>query len=124
MERFEDLKFLVDVGVSKKVEDWLRNQGYDVKCARDLDPRMLDMEILKIAVSENRMVITMDTDFGELVYNSGLAHAGVMLLRLEDAKADEKVKVIRGILRDHSDKILNCFCVYKDGKLRVRRQTH
>lgn len=124
MERLEDLKFLVDVGVSKKVEDWLRNQGYDVKCVRDMDPRMPDMEILKIAASENRMVITMDTDFGELVYNSGFAHAGVLLLRLEDAKADEKVKVIRGILRDHSEKIMNCFCVYKDEKLRVRRQTH
>lgn len=124
MESLKDLKFLVDVGVSKKVEDWLKSQGYDVKCVRDLDPRMPDMGILKIAASEHRMVITMDNDFGELVYNSGLAHAGVLLLRLEDAKADEKVNAIRGILRDHSEKIRNCFCVYKDGKLRVRRQTH
>lgn len=124
MGSIDNLKFLVDVGVSKKVEDWLRNHGYDVKCVRDMNPRMPDMEILKIAASDNRMVITMDNDFGELVYNSGLAHTGVLLLRLEDASVDEKVKVIQGILRDHSEKITNCFCVYKDGKLRVRRQAH
>lgn len=122
MKRSETLKFLVDVGVSKKAEDWLRIQGYDVRCVRDQDPRIQDTEVLKIAASENRMVITMDSDFGELVYNSGLAHAGVLLLRLEDAKADEKVEVIAGILRDYSEKIPYCFCVYKDGKLRIRRQ--
>ncbi len=31
------LKFLVEVGVSKKVENWLHSHGYDVKCARDLE---------------------------------------------------------------------------------------
>ena len=47
------------------------------------------------------MVITMDKDFGELVYNSGLPHAGVLLLRLEEAASDEKVKVIEKILEEH-----------------------
>ena len=45
--RQERLKFLVDVGVSKKVEIWLKSQGYDVKCIRDLDPQMVDTEIRK-----------------------------------------------------------------------------
>ncbi|MCP4424624.1 MAG: hypothetical protein GY803_09045, partial [Chloroflexi bacterium] len=73
------LKFLVDVGVGKKVERWLLDQEYDAKFIRDLDPRMYDHDILKIAVAEKRMVITMDKDFGELVYNSGQDHAGVLL---------------------------------------------
>ena len=64
------LKFLVDVGVGIKVESWLIEQGYDTKSIRNIDPRMPDQKILKIAVHENRMVLTMDKDFGELVYNS------------------------------------------------------
>lgn len=59
------LKFLADVGVGKKVERWLVNQGYDTTSVRDIDPRFSDKEILKIAVSEKRMVVTMDKDFGE-----------------------------------------------------------
>jgi predicted nuclease of predicted toxin-antitoxin system len=117
----KSLKFLIDVGVGKKVEKWFVNQGYDIKCVRDIDPRMLDKEILKIAVSEKRMVITMDKDFGELVYNSGLFHAGVLLLRLEDAKSNEKVKIVENILEKYSEKLLNKFCVFKDEKLRIRK---
>ncbi len=75
------------------VERWLQKHGYDIKNVRDIDPRMIDKEILKMAVSEKRMVITMDKDFGELVYNSGLPHAGVLLLRLEEATSDEKVQL-------------------------------
>ena len=117
----KSLKFLIDVGVGKKVEKWFVNQGYDIKCVRDIDPRMLDKEILKIAVSEKRMVITMNKDFGELVYNSGLLHAGVLLLRLEDAESNEKVKVVEKILEKYSEKLLNKFCVFKDDKLRIRK---
>jgi len=115
------LKFLVDVGVSRKVEQWLRKHGYDIKSVRDIDPRMSDKGILKMAASERRMVITMDKDFGELVYNSGLPHGGVLLLRLEEARSDEKVKIIDRILERYSDKLSDNFCVFKDGKLRVRK---
>jgi len=33
------------------------------------------------------MVLTMDKDFEELVYNSGLPHAGVLLLRVENCNS-------------------------------------
>ena len=91
------LRFLVDVGVSRKVEEWLLRNGYDLRAVRDINPKMEDDKILSIAVSENRMVVTMDKDFGELIYNSGLPHSGVLLLRLEDAESDEKVKTIEKI---------------------------
>lgn len=118
----EKLKFLVDVGVGKKVEAWLLKNGYDMKAVRDLNPGMQDEEIIMIAVSEGRMIITMDKDFGELVYHSGLPHAGVLLLRLEDARADEKIRVMEGILK-YSDKLANNFCVFQKGRLRIRRQS-
>lgn len=115
------LKFLVDVGVGKKVEDWLLRNEYDVKAVRNINPKMDDDKILSIAVSENRMVVTMDKDFGELVYHSGLPHYGVLLLRLEGVKADEKVKTIEKILIKYSDRLLNNFCVFQYGRLRVRK---
>jgi predicted nuclease of predicted toxin-antitoxin system len=41
-----DLKFLVDVGVGKKVEDFLYKSGYDVLTVRKINPRMSDAEII------------------------------------------------------------------------------
>lgn len=112
---------MVDVGVSRKLENWLQDEGYDTKSVRAIDPRLPDEEILKTATREHRMVITMDKDFGELVYNSGLAHAGVLLLRLDEARSDEKINVVKWILSEYSDLIENKFCVFKDGKLRIKK---
>ena len=114
------MKFLVDVGVGKKVEKWLLENGYDVKSVRDINPKAKDSEILNLAVLESRMVITMDKDFGELVYNSGKLHSGVLILRLEDANGDQKVETVKRILSEYKDKIKNKFCVFQGGRLRIK----
>jgi len=111
---------LVDVGVGKKVEKWLLENGYDVKSVRDINPKAKDSEILNLAVLESRMVITMDKDFGELVYNSGKLHSGVLILRLEDANGDQKVETVKRILSEYKDKIKNKFCVFQGGRLRIK----
>ncbi len=114
------LKFLVDVGIGKKVETWLIDNGYDVLSVRDIDPRLLDQAILQIAVSENRIVVTMDKDFGEMIYRAKQPHTGVLLLRLDDAPSDEKVRVVAHIINNHADKMEGRYSVYKSGKIRIR----
>jgi predicted nuclease of predicted toxin-antitoxin system len=114
------IKFLIDVGVGQKVDEWLKTKPYDLKTVRDIDPRMSDIEILNIAVSEKRLIITMDKDFGELVYKSKWAHSGILLLRLEDERIKEKIRVIETILSNYSSEIIGKFSVYKDKKLRIR----
>ena len=114
------MKFLVDMGVGKKVENWLKGNGFDVLSVRDIDSRAKDSQILRWAIDQQRMIITMDKDFGELVYNSGKHHAGVLILRLEDADGDTKVMVTKKILTEYYDKIESHFCVFQDGRLRIR----
>jgi predicted nuclease of predicted toxin-antitoxin system len=114
------MKFLIDMGVGKKVEEWFKENGYDVKCVRDINIRSKDADILRLAVSEDRMIITMDKDFGELVYNPGMLHSGVLILRLENARGEDKVDIVERIVTGFSEKIENKFCVYQDGRLRIR----
>ncbi|MBW1780677.1 MAG: DUF5615 family PIN-like protein [Deltaproteobacteria bacterium] len=115
------LKFLVDVGVGKGIEEYLNEKGYDTKAVRDIDPGMEDEEIIRIAVTENRMIITMDKDFGELVYHSSTEHSGVLFLRLEDATGTEKLQVVKHILNNYANRIRNCFCVFQKDKFRIRK---
>lgn len=117
----KNLRLLIDVGVGKKAEEWLRNTKYNTKNIRDIDPRMSDIEILRIAVSEKRLIITMDKDFGELVYKSKWPHSGVLLLRLEDERAEEKIRVLEAILENYSSEIIDKFSVFKDKKIRIRQ---
>lgn len=116
-----DLKLLIDVGVGIKVEAWLKLKNYDLRSIRDLDPRMADLEILKIAMYEKRLIITMDKDFGELIYKSKWPHSGVLLLRLEDERSGEKIKILDAILKNYSTEIINKFSVFKNGRLRIRQ---
>lgn len=114
------MKFLVDVGVGKKVETWLKGNGFDVLSVRDIDSCAKDSQILRWAVDQQRIVITMDKDFGELVYNTGMHHVGVLILRLEDADSDTKVEVTKKILSEYHDRIESHFCVFQGGRLRIR----
>jgi predicted nuclease of predicted toxin-antitoxin system len=114
------MKLLTDVGVGKIVETWLIENGYDLKAVRDINPRMTDQDILKLAAQEQRVVITMDKDFGELVYRARQPHAGVLLLRLETAGGEEKRQVIEQIMTHHANEIDGKFSVYQNGRLRIR----
>jgi len=62
----------------------------------------------------------MDKDFGELVHHSSMPHAGVLILRMEDATGREKAKVIKEILLKYKSEIAGKFCVYQNERLRVR----
>lgn len=120
--RLKVMKFLIDVGVGKRVEEFLAVEGFDIKAVRDINPSMSDREVLNLAVSEKRMIITMDKDFGELVYKSNLSHKGILILRLEDANITDKIKILSEIITNYIDEINNSFCIYYKGKLRIRRK--
>ena len=116
----EDYTFIIDVGVGRIIESWLQQQKFSVIGIRSLNPEMADTDIIELANKEDAIIITMDKDFGELVYHSEKAHAGVLLLRLEDATGEEKVEVIRFIIDNFKDLLEHKFCVFKNGRLRIR----
>jgi predicted nuclease of predicted toxin-antitoxin system len=114
------LRFLVDVNVGLAVADSLQNSGHDVTFAGDVDWRMPDTDMLSLAEAEQRIVLTMDTDFGELVYHSRQPHTGVLLLRVPGANREEKIRVVQEIVSRYGDQLPGHFCVYRQGRLRIR----
>ena len=72
------LRFPVGVNVGVAVAGNLRGSGHDVVFAGDLDWCMPDTDMLSVAHQDRRIILTMDTDFGELVYHSQQPHAGVL----------------------------------------------
>lgn len=114
------MKVLIDVSAGQVVADAVRALGHDVQAVWDVDPRMADADILAWAVREGRLVVTMDKDFGELVYRSGEPHAGVLLLRLEAMRAAERAQIVTDIFMNHANELVGHFSVYQHGRLRIR----
>src|SRR5260370_29963553 len=78
------MKFLFDESVELRLSQNLKAQGHDVKTiVTDYTSSIEDAEVLKIARSEQRILITNDKDFGELVFRDQHAHTGVILSRFK-----------------------------------------
>ena len=61
----------------------LRDLGHDaLRVGRDYPAGLPDEQVLSIARSEQRVLITEDRDSGELIVSKELSHAGVISFRL------------------------------------------
>ena len=112
--------FVVDVGVGKVIENWLSGESYKIFAIRLLNAEMEDQAIVELAFEEDTIIITMDKDFGDLIYKENKHHKGILLLRLEDAVAEEKLAVLQSLFPTHLYAIKNKFAVFQNGKLRIR----
>lgn len=86
----------------------------------EIMPEADDEQILQCAVSEGRIVVTNDKDFGEMVFRSGQAHRGVVLLRLRDERAENKVKVVKAVLAQIGERLQDRYVVATESGIRVR----
>jgi predicted nuclease of predicted toxin-antitoxin system len=70
----------------------LRSPGHDVVYAAELKPGLDDDSWLAIARTDERILITDDKDFGELVFRRRLLASGVVLLRQHRMTLDERLR--------------------------------
>jgi predicted nuclease of predicted toxin-antitoxin system len=114
------MRFLVDESVSGAVTQYLRGYGHDVLAVAEVTPRALDSDILRRATVEDRIVITNDKDFGELIFRGSQAHHGVLLFRLNDESAVNQVQVLAGLLSQYADRLSGQFAVVSERRVRFR----
>lgn len=76
------MRFAVDACVPTQLAEALGGLGADVVSAAGR-PAMPDEEVLSGSVALDRVVITNDKDFGELVFRDGRAAVGVVLIRFD-----------------------------------------
>jgi len=93
------------------VAHWLREQNHEVFSVYEEARGMEDDEIIQKAFDEDWILITNDKDFGEKVYRERRPHRGIVLLRLENEHASNKINAIRRLLRDYAERLPNHFAV-------------
>ncbi len=80
------MRFAIDACVPEQLAEALRAMGADVVSAAGR-PAMPDDEVLSGAVARDRVLITSDKDFGDLVFRDGRAAVGIVLLRFDVVSA-------------------------------------
>jgi predicted nuclease of predicted toxin-antitoxin system len=84
-------------------------------------PSVSDEEVLRRAVGASAVLVTEDKDFGELVHRRGLAHTGVLLVRLEGLDNASKAEVVSAAVRDNAADLPGAFAVVSRDSVRLRR---
>src|SRR5574341_879523 len=93
------MRFLADMGVSLRVVDWLRDQGHDAHHLREQGlQRLPDGEIFAKAVSEGRVVLTFDLDFGEIAALARGRKSSVVIFRLRNTRASHVIDRLSAVL--------------------------
>lgn len=113
-------KFIVDECTGIAVAHFLRDQGFDTVSVSEESPQTSDRAILQRAVAEQRIVVTNDKDFGDMVFRDNYPHCGVLLLRLADDGVITKLQVVAAVLNQYVDRLQNRFVVATEQNIRIR----
>lgn len=92
--------------------------GFDIKWVTNIDKRMPDDRVCEIANSEQRIIITNDKDFGEIVFYQKKIVYGIILMRVKGQNSSEKIILLDKLLENYMDKITNHFVVLTKTKFR------
>ncbi|MBI2056832.1 DUF5615 family PIN-like protein [Candidatus Pacearchaeota archaeon] len=79
------MKFLADENIASSVVQELRNQGFDVKDVKEGDLRgATDRTLIRIADKEERIIITHDKNFGNVLIQPTIKHKGIIMVRCQN----------------------------------------
>ena len=93
------MRLLVDEALQDAVAHRLSEAGHDVSHVRMLGlAGRTDDEVMALALDENRLLVTTDTDFGTILALTGAAGPNVLLLRGIGDSVAERVAAILDVL--------------------------
>ena len=101
------MRFLADMGVSQRVVKWLRAAGHDATHLRDEGlHRLLDGDIFTKATQEQRIILTWDLDFTEILALSGSHTVSAVVFRLINTRTDNVIRRLDRVLSESEQDLL------------------
>lgn len=112
------MKLLADENVPGLAVAQLRAAGHDVVWALTDHPADDDERLMQVAHDQQRLIVTFDKDFGELVFRRGTRSLGVVLLRISLTDPVSVSHTIVNLLASRDD-WWNHFSVVQEDRIRM-----
>lgn len=118
------VKFLADECTFDSTVEFLRNEGRDVTTVKEIGLRgAKDPEVLNKAQEMEAVLITRDSDFGDVRRFLPSAYQGVIVLKMTYRSSNEVHAVLRKMLREvKEDEFVGTLFVVDHNKWRTRRR--
>ncbi len=105
----------------KPIVDHLRSLNHEIIYVLEISPGIDDDKVLALARKEQAVLLTTDTDFGELIFRLKEVTHGVILLRLAGLSKEQKQTKVALVLKDHKNEISGAFSVVTKNTIRIRK---
>lgn len=116
------MKVLANENFPKASVLLLRELGYDVISIGEDDPSISDRAVMEIAQKEQRLILTFDRDYGELIYKyDHKPEAGVLYLRLSAFTPEEPARIVHELLAVLKLETARRLTVYDGQSIRQRQ---
>lgn len=99
----------------------LRESGYDVVYIREDSPGVEDEVVLTRAAREDRIILTFDRDYGELIYRLEMpSPRAIIYFRYQPFTPEEPAEHLLQLLNEKSSSFVGQFTVLEREQLRQR----
>lgn len=115
------MRFLANENFPLASVSCLREAGHDVAAVIKDSPGAKDAEVLARAAREERIVLTFDRDYGELIYRRGRpASLGIIYFRFDPLTPEEPAEHLLRLLTVSHLPVERKFTVVERGQVRQR----
>jgi predicted nuclease of predicted toxin-antitoxin system len=116
------MRFLLDNDVFGLTAKFLRAEGHNIVTVAEIGKAAApDTELLTLAVEQQRIFVTRDRDFGNLVFIRG-HKGGVIYLRIQPVSTDAVHAELQMVLNAYTEaELLHSFVVVEPQRFRIRR---
>ena len=115
------MRFLVDESCDVALARALLEAGNDVVEIRVIRPGADDEWVVNLSVSENRILLTEDKDFGWLIYAHGHKAIGVIFLRYPVSERHRIAQDLVELIKQQNENLIGCFVTVTPNRIRIGR---
>lgn len=113
------MRFLADESCDFSVVRALRAAGHDVLAVAELISGSDDGVVMDLAFREDRILLTEDKDFGQLVYADSQESSGVILIRYPASARKTLPESVVTLVSGFAADLSRSFIVMSPGRVRI-----
>lgn len=115
------MKFLADENFPLSSYQFLKDKGWNIEHIGLTNSSISDYDVMQLSIKQKRIIITFDSDYGELVFKKGYLPLGVIYLRMQNFTPSYPGEFLYDLIENSELVFISYFTVIEKNQIRQRR---
>jgi predicted nuclease of predicted toxin-antitoxin system len=114
------VRWLADECVSARLVKQFRGEGHDVAYAAEMAVGVTDTDLIALANGGERLLLTDDKDFGELVIRRQWTVPGLVLMRIDAEHPQMRWERLKAAVTQFGESLFGRYTIVESARFRYR----